>query len=126
MPDTPTEVVQRFCDAVATGDLDAVVAFFTDDAVYHNIPLEPVVGPDAIRTTLESFTGAVESLEFRMLNLAAAGSTVLTERVDVFRFPDGYEIALPVMGTFDIVDGKIAGWRDYFDMNQFMSQLPQG
>ena len=42
-----------------------------------------------------------------------------TERV---RLP-GKEIALPVMGTFDVVDGKIAAWRDYFDMNQFMSQL---
>jgi limonene-1,2-epoxide hydrolase len=126
MAESPTAVVQRFCDAIAVGDLDAVVAFFTADAVYHNIPLDPVVGPDAIRATLEGFTAAVESLEFRMLNISEAGSTVLTERVDVFRFPDGYEIALPVMGAFDIVDGKIAGWRDYFDMNQFMSQLPQG
>ena len=60
MSDAPIDVVQRFCDAVATGDLDAVVAFFTDDAVYHNIPLDPVVGPAAIRATLESFTGAVD------------------------------------------------------------------
>jgi limonene-1,2-epoxide hydrolase len=126
MAETPTEVVQRFCDAIATGDLDAVVAFFTDDAVYHNIPLDPVVGPAAIRTTLESFTGAVDSLEFRMLNISESGSTVLTERVDVFSFPGGHEIALPVMGAFDVEGGKITGWRDYFDMNQFMSQLPQG
>jgi limonene-1,2-epoxide hydrolase len=127
MAESPTAVVQRFCDAIAVGDLDAVIAFFTADAVYHNIPLDPVVGPDAIRATLEGFTGAVESLEFRMVNQSVAGRTVLTERVDVFRFPDGHEIALPVMGAFEITDdGKIAGWRDYFDMNQFMSQLPQG
>jgi limonene-1,2-epoxide hydrolase len=37
-------------------------------------------------------------------------------------FP-GKEISLPVMGTFEVVDGKIAAWRDYFDMNQFMSQI---
>ena len=126
MSEPSIDVVQRFCDTVATGDLDAVVAFFTDDAAYHNIPVDPVVGPAAIRATLESFTGAVESLEFRMLNISEAGSTVLTERVDVFRFPGGHEIALPVMGAFDVVDGKITGWRDYFDMQQFMSQLPQG
>ena len=35
-------------------------------------------------------------------------------------------IELPVMGTFEGVDGKIAAWRDYFDLNQFMSQLPTG
>lgn len=125
MASTPTQVVEAFCDAIADGDLEKVIAFFTDDAVYHNIPLEPVVGPDAIRTTLESFTGAVESLEFRVLAIAATGTTVLTERVDVFNFAD-HKIELPVMGAFDISDEKISGWRDYFDLNQFMSQLPQG
>ena len=125
MASTPTQVVEAFCDAIADGDLEKVIAFFTDDAVYHNIPLEPVVGPDAIRTTLESFTGAVESLEFRMLAIAANGTTVLTERVDVFNFANS-SIELPVMGAFDIAGDKISGWRDYFDLNQFMSQLPQG
>lgn len=123
----PRAVVEAFCAAIAGGDLDPVVAFFTDDAVYHNIPLDPVVGPAAIRATLEGFTGAVESLEFQVLNLSTTGRTVLTERVDVFRFPGGHEIGLPVMGAFDITDdGRISGWRDYFDMHQFMSQLPQG
>jgi limonene-1,2-epoxide hydrolase len=28
-----------------------------------------------------------------------------------------------VMGTFEVRDGKIAAWRDYFDMNQFMDQM---
>ena len=125
MASTPTQVVEAFCDAIAGGDLDKVIAFFTDDAVYHNIPLEPVVGPAAIRTTIEGFTGAVESLEFRVLAIAATGSTVLTERVDVFHFP-GSSIELPVMGAFDVVGDQISGWRDYFDLNQFMSQLPQG
>jgi limonene-1,2-epoxide hydrolase len=124
MSSTPTQVVEAFCDAIAGGDLDKVIAFFTDDAVYHNIPLEPVVGPAAIRATIESFTGAVESLEFRVLAIAATGNTVLTERVDVFNSAAA-TIELPVMGAFDIVGEQISGWRDYFDLNQFMSQLPQ-
>jgi limonene-1,2-epoxide hydrolase len=122
---TPTEVVQAFCDTVATGDMDALIAFFTDDAVYHNIPLDPVVGPAAIRATIEGFTGAVDGLEFKVLAIAASGTTVLTERIDVFKFPSS-TIDLPVMGTFEVRDGKISAWRDYFDLNQFMSQLPQG
>src|SRR6266446_855112 len=120
---TPTEVVERFCAAIAKGDLDAVIAFFTDDAVYHNIPLEPVVGPAAIRSTIEGFTGSVESLEFRVLAIAANGGTVLTERVDVFNLPTS-SIELPVMGAFEVVGEQISAWRDYFDLNQFMSQLP--
>jgi limonene-1,2-epoxide hydrolase len=27
------------------------------------------------------------------------------------------------MGTFEVAGDKIAAWRDYFDMNQFQSQL---
>jgi len=120
----PIDLVREFCAAFGEGDLDLdrIVGFFADDAVYHNIPVDPVVGPDAIRATLAGFTAGVESIEFRIGSIAAEGGTVLTERVDVFRLP-GKEISLPVMGAFEVVDGKIAAWRDYFDMNQFMSQL---
>jgi limonene-1,2-epoxide hydrolase len=90
--------------------------------VYHKIPLEPVVGPDAIRATLASFTTGVEAIELRIASIAADGGTVLTARVDVFRLP-GKEISPPIMGTFEVIDGKIPAWRDYFDMNRFMSQL---
>jgi limonene-1,2-epoxide hydrolase len=119
----PIDVVQTFCDTWAKGDLDALIEFFTDDAVYHNIPVAPVAGRDAIRETIAGFTAGVGSVEFRVLNISANGSVVLTERVDVFVTPT-VTIELPVMGTFEVLGGKIAAWRDYFDLNQFMSQLP--
>ena len=119
----PIDVVQEFCDTWAKGDLDAIIEFFTDDAVYHNIPVAPVTGRAAIRDTIAGFTAGVDSVEFRVLNISATGSVVLTERVDAFITPT-VTIELPVMGTFEVVDGKIAAWRDYFDLNQFMSQLP--
>ncbi len=118
----PIELVRRFCAAWGDGDVDALIAFFTDDAVYHNIPISPVTGKDAIKTTIEGFTAGVDKIEFRVLAIAAVGDVVLTERVDVFTTPDK-AIELPVMGTFETRDGKIAAWRDYFDLNQFMSQL---
>jgi limonene-1,2-epoxide hydrolase len=55
-------------------------------------------------------------------HIVADGPVVLTERTDVFVLPN-VTIELPVMGTFEVRDGKIAAWRDYFDLNQFMSQL---
>ena len=121
----PIDIVRRFCAAWGTKDLDEIIAFFSDDAVYHNIPLAPVVGPDQIRATIEGFSGGVEEIVFRVDNIAADGDTVMTERHDIFRFANG-EIDLPVMGTFEVADGRITAWRDYFDMNQFMSQMPQG
>ncbi len=118
----PIDIVRRFCDAWSAGDIPALIEYFTDDAVYHNIPVEPVSGRDAIRTTIEGFTAGVEKVEFQVLHIVADGNVVLTERVDVFT-AGTKQIRLPVMGIFEVVDGRIAAWRDYFDLNQFMSQL---
>jgi limonene-1,2-epoxide hydrolase len=128
MSETPLELVRRFCDEWSGGDLDAIVAYFTDDAVYHNIPVDPVTGKDAIKATIAGFTVGVDKIEFRVHNIVADGSAVgeravvLTERTDVF-VTAAKTIELPVMGSFEVADGKIAAWRDYFDLNQFMSQL---
>jgi limonene-1,2-epoxide hydrolase len=117
------DLVQRFCDEWGKGpDIDALMGYFSKDAVYHNIPIDPVIGVDAIRSTIQMFTTGVERAEFKMVNIAAAGDVVLTERVDVFALPH-VTIELPVMGTFEVRDGKIVAWRDYFDLNQYMSQL---
>jgi limonene-1,2-epoxide hydrolase len=117
------DLVQRFCDEWAKGpDIDTLMGYFADDAVYHNIPVDPVSGVDAIRSTVAMFTTGVERVEFRMRNIAAVGDTVLTERVDVFVLPH-VTIELPVMGTNEVKSGKITHWRDYFDLNQYMSQL---
>ena len=121
----PIDLIRDFCAVWSKGDLDAIIDYFAEDAVYHNIPVDPVTGRDAIRATIEGFTGGVDSIEFRTLNIAASGSIVMTERVDVFTFPSK-TIELPVMGTFEVSGGKITAWRDYFDLNQFMSQMPQG
>jgi limonene-1,2-epoxide hydrolase len=126
--ESPIEVVRRFC-AAWSDDIAAVdlAAFFTDDAVYHNIPLAPVVGREAIANTIATFIRpgppGIESIEFRVINIAADGPVVMTERVDAFKLPDK-SFELPVMGTFEASDGKINAWRDYFDMNQFTSQMP--
>jgi limonene-1,2-epoxide hydrolase len=121
--ESPIEVVRRFCaawsDGLGAGEL---AAFFTDDAVYHNIPLAPVTGREDIANTIASFTAGVEGIEFRVTNIAGEGAVVMTERVDVFKLPDK-SIELPVMGTFEVRDGKITAWRDYFDMNQFTGQM---
>jgi limonene-1,2-epoxide hydrolase len=92
--------------------------------VYHNIPVDPVVGRDAIRATLEGFTAGVKTVEFEVVHVVADGPVVLTERIDRFTWPSGHVAVLPVMGTFEVHDGLITQWRDYFDMTQFMSQLP--
>lgn len=117
------KIVRDFCAAVAQRDIDALLGFFSDDAVYHNIPIAPVQGRDAIRATLEQFLGPATQAEFEILALAVAGHRVLTERIDRFSIHDR-KIELPVMGVFEVTaDGKISAWRDYFDLQQFSSQM---
>ncbi len=118
----PIDTVRRFCAAWGNEDLDTIVGFFTDDAVYHNVPIAPVTGREAIRETIAGFTGGIDRIEFEVLHAAAHGDVVLTERVDRFFSPER-TIELPVMGTFEIAGGLIAAWRDYFDLGQFTSQL---
>jgi limonene-1,2-epoxide hydrolase len=117
------DLVQSFCDEFGKGlDVDKILEYMTDDCVYHNIPVEPAVGKDAIRAVFAMFTTGVEKIEFVMKNISGSGNTVLTERVDIFVLPH-VTVELPVMGTFEVRDGKITAWRDYFDLNQYMSQL---
>ena len=125
--ESPIEVVRRFCAAWSDNAKAAELAvFFADDAVYHNIPLAPITGREAIADNISSFIRpgppGIERIEFRVLNIAADGPIVMTERVDVFTLPDR-SFELPVMGTFEIRDGKIGAWRDYFDINQFTSRM---
>lgn len=120
---TPEQIVRRFCEAVLRRDSAELAAFFSDDAVYHNMPVDPVRGPEAIRKVLESFLAPASHAEFEIVALAARGSLVLTERIDRF-VVNGKPISLPVMGAFEIgAGGKIVAWRDYFDLAQFTKQL---
>jgi limonene-1,2-epoxide hydrolase len=114
------QTVRRFCAAFSRRDIDELLEFFTDDAVYHNIPLEPAHGKDAIRTTLEAFVPGSPEIEFEMLHVASAGSVVFTERVDRMTF-GGNKVTLPVAGVFELEGGRIKAWRDYFDLQQFMN-----
>ncbi len=119
----PELVVRDFCNAVRRRDPKALVGFFAEGAVYHNIPMEPATGLPAIEALLGQFFGSTSELEFDVLALAVDGNKVLTERVDRMVM-NGKRAEIPVMGTFEITaDGKISAWRDYFDMQMFMSQL---
>jgi limonene-1,2-epoxide hydrolase len=66
-----------------------------------------------------------------MINLAADGDAVLTERLDMIRTPGGDVMGVPVMGvpvmgvpvmgvpvmgTLVVRDGKIVRWTDYWDL----------
>ena len=78
------KVVTEFCNAWPRKNVDELLAFFTDDAVYHNIPFEPAKGKAAIRGVINTFLPMAKSLHFKVLKTASSGKVVFNERVDVF------------------------------------------
>jgi limonene-1,2-epoxide hydrolase len=115
-------LVREFCEAWAKNDPDLLTDYFTEDGVYHNMPMAPLQGHEAIRGFLAGFLAGAECVEFRMLNVVASENIVMTERVDVFKMA-GKTGEFLVCGIFEIRDDKIAAWRDYFDMAQVTSFL---
>jgi len=116
------ETVRRFCDAFSRRNPDEILQYFTEDAVYHNMPMPPVQGKAGIKTVLDMFLKPSESVEFIILKIAEGkDGAVLTERLDKFAL-GGKNIELPVAGIFELANGKISAWRDYFDMAAWTRQ----
>lgn len=113
------ECVSHFIALWNSRDMAAILAMMTPDCVYHNIPWPAVVGIADIRASLEVFVGSAARIDWRMLNIAETDSgIVLTERLDRFLIQENW-IEMPVMGTFELRNGLISHWRDYFDSAQF-------
>lgn len=121
---TPIEIVTAFLDAMARKDYDAGLAFVADDCEYENLPMGRVTGPGGVRAVLEPFFGPVLENDLRILRQAAQGSTVFLERLDRHRLPDRW-VELPVTGVFEVRGGKIAVWREYFDLATLMQRWPE-
>jgi limonene-1,2-epoxide hydrolase len=123
MPDTDSaDVVDRFIAALVALDLDAALALVTDDIEYDNVPMGKVHGPEAIRQTLAPFLEGCSAIEWVVHRQTVTGDVVMNERTDRFQLGDRW-MDLPVAGVFELRDGRIALWRDYFDVQTFNTQL---
>jgi limonene-1,2-epoxide hydrolase len=121
------EIVEAFFEAVYRLDFDAAVEFFADDATYHDLPLptDPTVGKDAIRRKLDfMIAGGVTSMDYEIRHIAEAGGAVLVERTETWHFPSGAAPTLRVMCVIELDDDKIAAWREYWNNDELMSQMP--
>jgi limonene-1,2-epoxide hydrolase len=119
------QVVRAFCAVFDQHDAEALRPFLADDVVYHNMPMEPTVGVDATVAFVDGFFSMCQSMVIETTHLAVRGDVVLTERVDTFTVGD-VAAPLPVMGTFEVRDGKITAWRDYFDLAQITALFSGG
>lgn len=116
---TNSELVIAFLKAWDDMDFDAAFAMMAPDIVYKNTGYPDAVGHDAVRTTLKTLIDKTTPLTSEVHAIAEnADGTVMTERTDTMHLPKG-PVPFPVMGAFDVQDGLITGWRDYFDASLF-------
>ena len=119
---TPLEVVHAFMAAAAAKDYDAALELLTEDVEYQNMPLPPVHGREAVRETMDALLSMCTASEWLVHRELAQGDLVMNERTDRFEL-NGTWVDLPVAGVFELRDGRIALWRDYFDLPTIMNQM---
>lgn len=117
MPTTadPTAIVEAFLTAFEAMDFDAALPHLHDEVEYTNIPISTVRGHEGVRAVLEPFFAPIHENEFIVLRKAATGPVVFLERLDRHRLDHGWR-ELAVNSVFEVHDGRITVWRDYFDL----------
>jgi limonene-1,2-epoxide hydrolase len=121
---SPFSIVTQFLKAMEPLDYEKALQFLSADCIYINPPpLGMVQGPKAVRGVLEPFFAPTLENEFAILRHASAGHVVFLERLDRHRLADKW-VELPVTGVFEVTDGLITHWRDYFDVTTILSQWP--
>ena len=107
-------LVRAFMEAWERRDAEFIIGCFTDDAVYHSMPLTPIVGKAAITEWVRGFAG-VPPGRLEVHYQVASADVVMNERTDRITL-NGRSVTLPIAGVFEMRDGRIAAWREYFDL----------
>ncbi|MDB3856231.1 nuclear transport factor 2 family protein [Halieaceae bacterium] len=116
-------IVEAFFEAISRNQKEEILSFFTEETIYHNIPVEAVKGLEGIWSALSPIHDICGGIEWVVHHIAEdPQGNVLTERNDRFEI-GGKWLEIPVMGIFELSDGKITGWRDYFDMKQVTDKM---
>lgn len=120
----PEEIVSAFLAAVEAKDTGAAAALLAQDIRYENMPIDPIIGREAVIATLTMFLEPASEVDWPVLRQVVDGNCVFNERLDRFKIGDGW-LELPVAGVFEVDHGVITLWRDYFDMGAYQRQMAE-
>ena len=114
--------IREFVESWSKLDAEELASYFTEDGTYHNIPSTAVHGRDNIQQFITGFIRTWESTDWEIVSLLAQGDIVMVERLDK-TIVAGSPVNLPCFGYFELENGKIKIWRDYFDLSTYTSAL---
>ena len=115
-------IVREFIESWSSLDADRLAEYFTEDGTYHNMPTQPVTGKDNVRAFIKGFLATWTETQWDVLHILGEGDVVIAERLDRTKTSQG-DVDLPCTGVFEMEDGKIKVWRDYFDLSTFMNAM---
>jgi limonene-1,2-epoxide hydrolase len=117
MPSEAEQVVERMLHAYERRDLDEMLDCFTEDAVYQpmTIHMERAEGKPAIHKMLSEWFTFMSDISVDIHRSMSDDVRVMHERTDT-AMVRGREEVTPVASVFDMENGRISGWREYFDM----------
>ena len=112
------DIVREVCERWPEMTRDEMRRVLAPDCVYVNMPMPHLrcVGPDQAYDFLSAF-GARWRISVEIPHMRGDDEAVLVERAERFesRSGDGRVVELLSMGIFELRDGQITHWRDYFD-----------
>jgi limonene-1,2-epoxide hydrolase len=116
------QMIREFIAAWSNLDPIELASYFTEDGTYHNIPSGPITGRLNIEQFIAGFSSSWDTTDWEIVSLLADGDLVMVERLDK-TVVAGNPVNLPCFGYFQLLDGKIKVWRDYFDLATYTSAL---
>jgi len=112
------QTIKAFIAAWSNLDVDELVGYFCEDGIYYNMPTQPVQGHEKLKLFIEGFIAKWTKTTWETLNIIGEGNVVIVERLDRTEVGD-IKVDLPCCGVFEMEEGKIKIWRDYFDMGTY-------
>jgi limonene-1,2-epoxide hydrolase len=124
--DDPARIVEGFLYALQDEDWDTVSAAIDENIVYHNVGLPIINGRHRVLQVLRrGFDMPNAGFEVKIHRIAAEGTSVLTERTDALIFGP-FRMQFWVCGVFEVRNGQITLWRDYFDFLDMVKATVRG
>ena len=120
----PATTVQAFFAALEDRAVPQALALADDKIVWRNTSLPTVKGKMVARL-LKGMDKDWMGFRADFHHIAATGDVVMTERTDYLRLGP-LEIDFWVCGTFELRDGRITLWHDYFSWTNVLGGTVRG
>ena len=112
------EVIGRLQKAIEAQNMAEVLSYFDPDIEYHyHVGTRPLKGIAWVEKFFTKYWAEHSGGSWVVLNWAERDNVLLTEGREEYVNADGVLVKHPYMGVIEFgADGKITGWRDYFQM----------